>query len=214
MGKTEQFAEQHDLRRPRHTLVPRAGLLNMILPELRRAGATEMVDMTIAYPQTSEVLQSKWNLKEFGTLKEQPFDVYVDIRIFPLDYFGSSTEDVQKCLSKIYEGKDDLLDHHGTQGSFPHTQPLVVPIRWWSVQVLIWTMLLYFCFAFFKTATIAVFAIAARRPIFTLSAFGTFVATAVSWRREPTPVPESLSRPFCFACLALFCAASLSACDV
>ncbi len=115
----------------------------MVLPDLHEAGVSELVDLTIAYPPGCDALTSKWSLEEFGTLKRQPYDVHIHLRIIPLNTLGSSLEEVQQGLDKIYADKDEMLDRCASEGCFPDAQPLVVPIRWWAFQVLAWLALVW-----------------------------------------------------------------------
>lgn len=147
--KAEEYAKQMSLPCPRHTLLPRAGLLHLVLPDLKKAGVAELVDLTISYPPGCSALTSKWSLTEFGTLKRHPYNVHINMRIIPISSLGSSLEEVQQSLYKIYDQKDELLERCAAEGCFPDSQPLVVPICWWAFQVLAWIALLWCVFAVF-----------------------------------------------------------------
>lgn len=156
LAKAKEYAKEQGLPEPRHTQVPRAGLLHILLPELHAAGVTDFIDLTIAYPPGCDALKSKWSLTEFGTLKRQPYDVHINVKRFPLVAAGSSLEEVQESLNKLYQEKDALLDRCAADGCFPDSQPLAVPICWWTVQVLAWVTLLWCMFSLFGRVAAAI----------------------------------------------------------
>lgn len=208
--KAEEYADKQGLTRPRHTLLPRAGLLHMVLPDLKKAGAKELVDLTIAYPPGCDALASKWNLLEFGCRNEQPYNVHIHVRTIPLTSLGTSLEEVQESLYKIYREKDALLERCATEGCFPNEQPLAVPIRWWGLQVFAWVVLLWYMFFFFARTVGAFFM--ASGQVQALIALILSAAVATWWNKEMLRLPAKSKQYFAAAALAAL-ALSAAACS-
>lgn len=207
----EQYAKNMSLPCPRHTLLPRARLLHLVLPDLKKAGVAELVDLTIAYPPGCSALTSKWSLTEFGTLKRHPYNVHVNIRIIPINSLGSSLEEVQQSLYKLYDQKDALLDRCAAEGCFPDAQQLVVPICWWAFQVLAWMALIWCLFAFFAHFVAAM--VTAGNLFLIASISSATVLSAAWWNKDMLPaIPSGKSYVVITALAAV--ALSAAACSL
>lgn len=209
--KAQQYASERCLPCPRHTLLPRAGLLHLVLPDLKKAGAAELVDLTISYPPGCSALTSKWSLTEFGTLKWQPFDVHINMRVIPLSSLGSSLEEIQQGLYRIYEEKDALLEHCATEGCFLDSQPIVVPIRWWIFQTLVWLTLLWCLFKIFLHVVVALLMAS---KIFWIASALSAVLFSVAWCNIDALRLTTSCKPYFVAAALVAAAFSASACSL
>ncbi len=106
------YARQHGMYEPRHTLVPRTKGFTASVEGLR-SHIDAVYDLTIGY----EVgVPSLWQY-----IKGLVEHIHVHVRRFDIDSLPESADGLRQWLLDRWEEKDELLDHFYETGGFPET---------------------------------------------------------------------------------------------
>jgi 1-acyl-sn-glycerol-3-phosphate acyltransferase len=110
LAAAQEYAENNDLPRPRHTLVPRSKGFEASVEGLRSHIAA-IYDLTIGY---EDAVPSLWQY-----IKGLARRIHVHVRRFPIEDLPHSGDDLRQWLLDRWQEKNDLFDHYYEVGSFP-----------------------------------------------------------------------------------------------
>ena len=106
------YARQHGMYEPRHTLVPRTKGFTASVEGLR-SHIDAVYDLTIGYEVGIPTL---WQY-----IKGLVQRIHVHVRRFDIDSLPESADGLRQWLLDRWEEKDELLDHFYETGGFPET---------------------------------------------------------------------------------------------
>jgi lysocardiolipin and lysophospholipid acyltransferase len=109
--KSQAYARLHKLPVLEHCLLPRVKGFHACLEPLR--GAIDGVyDLTVAYvPRPPTFVDNLFGL--------DPAEIHIDVRRIPVEDIPVKEEDASAWMYKVFQRKDEMLDHFYKKGVFP-----------------------------------------------------------------------------------------------
>jgi len=119
---SQSFAKKKDLPVLEHCTIPRTGALDVIMDEIGPEGKmpssshiSKIIDVTIAYPSGRPL-----DLQTIVSGYRKPCITHVHYRIFDVASVPKTSEELFSWMVKLYEEKEEMLDHFYKTGEFPY----------------------------------------------------------------------------------------------
>lgn len=135
----QDFAKKRDLKPLQHVLQPRTkGFVSMA--NALRGHAEAVYDVTIAYGDKANEEVKPSFLRLYFTTALQPRVIHIHQRRIQLGSVPENEHDAKQWLYKLYEQKDEMLDHYYKHGKFQGP-----PMRWNRISMARWLECTAYC---------------------------------------------------------------------